>query len=506
MEENQHIVVRKEKVGSLRENGINPFPNTFKPKHTSAELSKRFENDDKEALVAFEGEKFSLAGRVMLMRDFGKLAFLQLQDSAGRIQLGVSVDSLGQDKPFYKFFAKHVEVGDIIGVEGYMTRTNKGELTLQVERYEILNKSSRPLPEKWHGLSDVETRYRQRYVDLIVNQDVKDVFKKRSHIITAIREFFDDKDYMEVETPMLHGTASGAAAKPFLTHHNALDMGMKLRIAPELHLKRLVVGGFDRVFEINRNFRNEGVSVRHNPEFTMLEFYTAYQDYKDAMETTENMIEHAAMKVLGTTEIEYGEHQISVKAPFKKLSMKEALLEIGGVAESDLETLESLKAAASSRGVKLSEWADYGQAFLELFEELCEEKLIQPTFVYDYPTSTSPLSRCHDDNPEWTQRAELFCVGRELGNLFSELNDPVDQANRFQGQLDQAEAGNDEAMAYDEDYIRALEYGLPPCAGVGVGIDRLVMLLTNQPSIRDVLLFPHLKAEAKAEVEVEEAS
>ena len=491
MEENQHIVARKDKIAALRAQNINPFPNTFKPKHSCAELSKRFETQDKEALEKVE-ERFSIAGRVMLLREFGKLAFCRVKDTTGVLQVSVTVDFVGDN---YATFKKHVDVGDILAVEGFMTRTQKGELTLQAERFEIQNKSARPLPDKWHGLSDTETRYRQRYVDLIMNEDVKDVFKKRSQIISECRNFLEVQGFMEVETPMLHYNASGAAAKPFETHHNALSLDMKLRIAPELHLKRLVVGGFDRVFEINRNFRNEGVSVRHNPEFTMLEFYGAYMDYKDAMDLTSEMISTIAQKVCGTTELEYGEHKVSLQAPFKQLSMRNALLEIGGVKESDLETIDSLQVCAKSRGVQLSKWGDYGQAFMELFEELCEDKIINPTFIYDYPTSTSPLSRCHDDDPEWTQRAELFAVGREIGNLFSELNDPTDQANRFQDQIDQAKKGNDEAMAYDEDYIRALEYGMPPAAGVGVGIDRLVMLLTNQPSIRDVILFPHMRPE-----------
>ncbi|MFT7433238.1 MAG: lysyl-tRNA synthetase class 2 [Alphaproteobacteria bacterium] len=492
METNQHIQIRQEKVNNLRSMGINPFPNKFKPQNKCADLSKRFENDDIDALAAV-GETFTIAGRVMLLREFGKLAFFSLRDASGRLQCSVAVDGIGKDT--YQIFKKHVDLGDIVGVKGQMTRTQKGELTLAAEYFEIINKSMRPLPDKWHGLNDTETRYRQRYVDLIMNDEVKETFKKRSQIVSAIRDYMTEADFMEVETPMLHHKASGAAAKPFETYHNALSMDMKLRIAPELHLKRLVVGGFDRVFEINRNFRNEGVSVRHNPEFTMMEFYAAYWDYHDLMDFSAKLMEHVAQKVMGTTDLTYGEHKISLKAPFAKLSMKEAILTIGKVDEKDLETIESMKAVAKSRGIELSKWGDYGQCFLELFEELCEEKLINPTFIYDYPTSTSPLSRPCDDNPEWTERAELFAVGRELGNLFSELNDPVDQANRFQDQIDQMESGNDEAMAYDEDYVRALEYGMPYAGGMGIGIDRLVMLLTNQPSIRDVILFPHLRPE-----------
>tara|TARA_R110000868_G_scaffold190862_1_gene434809 strand:- start:110181 stop:112154 length:1974 start_codon:yes stop_codon:yes gene_type:complete len=492
METNQHIQIRQEKVNTLRAQGINPFPNKFKPGNKCAELSKRFENDDIDALAKVE-ETFSIAGRIMLLREFGKLAFFSVRDTSGRLQCSVAVDGIGKDQ--YTLFKKMVDLGDIVGVTGKMTRTQKGELTLAANSFEIINKTKRPLPDKFHGLSDTEIRYRQRYVDLIMNDGVKETFVKRSQIVAAIREYMTAAEFMEVETPMLHHKASGAAAKPFETYHNALAMDMKLRIAPELHLKRLVVGGFDRVFEINRNFRNEGVSVRHNPEFTMMEFYAAYWDYHDLMDFSAKLMEHVAVKVMGTTELTYGEHKISLKAPFEKLSMKEALLTIGKVEEKDLETIESMKAVAKSRGVALSKWGDYGQCFLELFEELCEEKLINPTFIYDYPTSTSPLSRPRDDNPEWTERAELFAVGRELGNLFSELNDPVDQANRFQDQIDQMESGNDEAMAYDEDFVRALEYGMPYAGGMGIGIDRFVMLLTNQPSIRDVILFPHLRPE-----------
>ncbi|MAF31194.1 MAG: lysine--tRNA ligase [Magnetococcales bacterium] len=496
METNQHIQIRQEKVNALRDMGINPFPNKFKPKHTCADLSKRFENDDKDTLENVT-DSFTLAGRIMLLREFGKLAFFSLADASGRLQCSVSVDTTGKEQ--YDIFKKYVDMGDIIGVEGRMTRTQKGELTLAADRFEIINKSKRPLPDKFKGLSDTETRYRQRYVDLIMNDDVKETFKKRSQIVSAIREYMTEAGFMEVETPMLHHKASGAAARPFETYHNALSMEMKLRIAPELHLKRLVVGGFDRVFEINRNFRNEGVSVRHNPEFTMMEFYAAYWDYHDLMDFSAKLIEHCAIKAMGTTELTYGEHKVSLKAPFTKLSMKEALLTIGEVSEDDLVSIESMKAVAQKRGVQLSKWGDYGQCFLELFEELCEEKLIDPTFIYDYPTSTSPLSRPKDGAEEWTERAELFCVGRELGNLFSELNDPVDQANRFQDQIDQMDKGNDEAMAYDEDYVRALEYGMPYAGGMGIGIDRLVMLLTNQASIRDVILFPHLRPESGSE-------
>lgn len=494
MEDNQLIQARREKFATYAQMFPITHPNHFKPKDKAADLQDKYKELDKEALNAIDNpETHVVAGRVMLLRTFGKLAFAQIQDTSGRVQISLSVDGLGEES--FKQLKDVLEIGDIIGAEGTMTRTNTGELTVKASHVLMINKTLRPLPEKWHGLSDKETRYRQRYVDLIVNEDVRDVFKKRSKAIAAVREYLIDQDFMEVETPMLHQNASGAAAKPFLTHHNALSMDMKLRIAPELHLKRLLVGGFDRVFEVNRNFRNEGVSLRHNPEFTMLEFYTAYADYEDAMKLTEELIAYTAQKVCGTTEVEYGEHKVSLKAPFKKLSMKNAILEIGGAQESDLETIETIKAFAASKGIKLSEWGDYGQCFLELFEELCEEKLIQPTFIYDYPTSTSPLSRCHDEDKEWTQRAELFVVGRELGNLFSELNDADDQEQRFIDQIEQAKKGNDEAMEHDKDYIRALEYGMPPAAGVGIGIDRLVMLITNQPSIREVLLFPHLRPE-----------
>ena len=349
MESNQHIQIRQEKVNALREMGVNPFPNKFKPKHKCADLSKRFEDDDKTTLEE-NGEVFAIAGRIMLLREFGKLAFFSLVDNSGRLQCSVAVDTIGKEQ--YDIFKKYVDMGDIVGVEGHMTRTQKGELTLAADRFEIINKSKRPLPDKWRGLSDTETRYRQRYVDLIMNEDVKETFKKRSQIVSAIREYMTEADFMEVETPMLHHKASGAAAKPFETYHNALSMEMKLRIAPELHLKRLVVGGFDRVFEINRNFRNEGVSVRHNPEFTMMEFYAAYWDYHDLMDFSAKLIEHCALKAMGTTEIEYGEHKVSLKAPFAKLSMKEAILTIGGVQEEELESIESMKKAAKDKEAK----------------------------------------------------------------------------------------------------------------------------------------------------------
>jgi len=505
--ENHVLAERHAKFAALAKKQKVMYPNDFRPKHLAAELQKQFDGWEKEKLET-EGNTYSLAGRIMFLRMFGKLAFVQLQDRSGRIQASVAIDGIGAE-PF-ELFKDYVDLGDLVGVEGTLTRTRTGELTLHAHKLVILNKTYRPLPDKFHGLTDVEQRYRMRYVDLFMNEDVRDTFKKRSQIVQEVRNFFLNKDFLEVETPMLLHIHGGAAARPFKTHHNALNMPLSLRIAPELYLKRLVVGGLDRVFEINRNFRNEGVSVRHNPEFTMLEAYHAHLDYHGMMALTENLLSTVCEKVNGTTKITYGEHAVDMSAPFKKLTMREALLKIGGVQESDLETVETIYAAAKARDISLKLGLDYGHAFLELFEELCETKLINPTFITDYPKATSPLARSSDKNPEWAERAELFVVGREMANLFSELNDPAEQAARFKDQVNRAEGGDDEAMPYDHDYVRALEYGLMPTAGLGVGIDRLVMLLTNQPSIRDVILFPTLRPEhgldetVEAEVEVAE--
>ena len=492
---------RRQKYEGLQKAQDVMYPNDFRPQHLASDLQEKFEGWDKEKLEA-EGNNYSVAGRVMFLRMFGKLAFLQLQDRSGKIQTSVAIDGVGEDA--FTFFKEFTDMGDLVGVEGTLTRTRTGELTIHATTFKLLNKTLRPLPDKFHGLSDVEQRYRMRYVDLFMNPDVREVFINRSKIVQALRMFFLEKDFLEVETPMLHTQHGGAAARPFQTHHNALDMSLSLRIAPELYLKRLVVGGIERVFEINRNFRNEGVSVRHNPEFTMIEAYHAHMDYKGMMDVVENAIAHCAESVCGGTDITYGEHQVSLAAPFRRMTMGEALVEIGGVDKQALTTLEGLKNAAKEKDVHLDDKIDYGHAYLELFEELCEEKLIQPTFITDYPKVTSPLARSSDKNPEWAERAELFVVGRELANLFSELNDPLEQAERFHEQVNRGKDGDDEAMPYDHDYIRALEYGMMPTAGMGIGIDRLVMLLTNQPSIRDVILFPTLRPESGLDAKVEQ--
>ncbi len=504
--ENHVLADRLAKFEGLSQKQKVMYPNDFRPKHLAADMQAQFDGWDKEKLEA-EGNTYSVAGRIMFLRMFGKLAFIQLQDRSGRVQGSVAIDGVGED--VFALFKEHVDLGDIVGIEGTLTRTRTGELTINAKEFKILNKTYRPLPDKFHGLTDVEQRYRMRYVDLFMNEDVRDTFKKRSQIVQHVRNFFLDEDFMEVETPMLLHIHGGAAARPFKTHHNALDMPLSLRIAPELYLKRLVVGGFERVFEINRNFRNEGVSVRHNPEFTMMEAYHAHMDYNGMMELTENLLSSVCEKVNGTTKITYGEHDVDMSAPFKKLTMRDALLEVGGLKEADLETVETIYAAAKANNVDLKPGMDFGHAFLELFEELCETKLINPTFITDYPKVTSPLARSKDSDPEWAERAELFVVGRELANLFSELNDPAEQAARFKDQVERAADGDDEAMPYDHDYVRALEYGMSPAAGLGIGMDRLVMLLTNQPSIRDVILFPTLRPETgldeKIEAEVEVA-
>src|SRR5689334_10105790 len=427
------------------------------------------------------------------MRDHGKTAFAHLMDRTGRIQLYARADELGED--FARF--RDLDVGDFIGVTGGMFRTRTGQLTVAVKSFAFLAKSLRPLPEKWHGLKDVETRYRQRYVDLIVNPEVREVFLLRARIIQTLRAFLDARGYLEVETPMMQPLPGGAAARPFVTHHNALDMQLYLRIAPELYLKRLVVGGMEKVFEINRNFRNEGFSTRHNPEFTMLEFYEAYQDYHYLMDLTETLIREVAQKVVGTTSITYQGTSIDLGAPFDRLTMADAIHKYQPhYSLAELAKPEYLRVALAPFDVEVFPTDGVGILQLKLFEATTEDKLVQPTFIVAHPTDVSPLARANDDNPAVTDRFELFMTGREFANGFSELNDPEDQAARFRGQVDAREAGDDEAMFFDADYLRAMEYGLPPTAGEGIGVDRLVMLLTDSPSIRDVILFPQLKGES----------
>ncbi|CAH2030516.1 lysine--tRNA ligase [Trichlorobacter ammonificans] len=492
MEELSELLLqRRRKVNALWEAGINPYPNDFTPRHTSADVVAAY--GSVEQIDAPDAE-FVLAGRIIARRSFGKAAFIQLQDRAGRIQLYVRKDDLGEEQ-FTAF--ESFDIGDIVGAVGFPFRTKTGELSLHLRSIRLLVKSLLPLPEKFHGLTDVETRYRQRYVDLIVNPEVRDLFVKRSRIINLIRGFMSSREFLEVETPMMQPIPGGATARPFVTHHNALDMELFLRIAPELYLKRLVVGGFERVFEINRNFRNEGISVRHNPEFTMMEFYQAYATYEDLMELTEELFCHVAQEVLGTLEFSYQGMPISFKRPWRRLTVKEAVLEYGDIDRKQLEDRDLALAYARSIGLDLPDSIGYGKLLMEIFEEVAEHKLIQPTFVTAYPTEVSPLSRKNDHNPEIVDRFELMIAGREIANAFSELNDPVDQKERFLAQVAEKDKGDEEAHYMDEDYVRALEYGLPPTAGEGIGIDRLVMLLTDSPSIRDVILFPQLRKEAR---------
>jgi lysyl-tRNA synthetase class 2 len=492
MEEKSDVLAqRRAKLDELRLEGINPFANEFRVTHTAAEVQAAHTDHDAEALADCSVQ-YALAGRIMARRDFGKAAFLQLQDRSGRCQIYVAQEQLGEE-----IFAlyRRFDIGDIVGITGTPFRTKTGELSLRAASLQLLTKSLLPLPEKWHGLTDVETRYRQRYLDLIVNPEVREVFKKRSRIVSAIRDYMVAHDFHEVETPMMQPIAGGATARPFVTHHNALDMTLFLRIAPELYLKRLVVGGFERVFEINRNFRNEGISIRHNPEFTMMEFYQAYATYEDLMNFTEKLICHVAQAVLGTLQISYGGKAVDLTPPWERLTVREAIVKYGQVDPALLDDHAALLAFARGLGLDLEPTVGHGKLLTEVFEAVAEPHLWQPTFITQYPTEVSPLSRKNDMNPEYVDRFELYVVGRELANAFSELNDPIDQKERFLAQLAEKEAGDEEAHAMDEDYIRALEYGPPPTAGEGIGIDRLVMLLTDSPSIRDVILFPQLRQE-----------
>ncbi|WP_163338320.1 lysine--tRNA ligase [Desulfopila sp. IMCC35008] len=490
--DNQTIQQRKEKAEALAELGVKLYSNSFKPENKAAELLPKGQTLEAQQHDE-EGTSYSVAGRVMSMRKFGKAAFFHISDKSGQIQIYVKKDQLG-DELFAQF--KKWDVGDVVGVEGTLFKTKMGELSIQASSITMIAKSVRPLPEKWHGLTDVETRYRQRYVDLIVTPESRETFRKRVEIIRLVREYLNGLDFMEVETPMMQPVPGGATAKPFRTHHNALSMDLFLRIAPELYLKRLLVGGFERVFEINRNFRNEGLSTRHNPEFTMLEFYQAYATYHDLMDLTEDMISSICEQVNGTMQINYQGTEVNLAPPWKRLTMDEALIEVGGLDAELLQDNEAIIALAKEKGIKLENQAGPGKAKTELFELLVEEKLIDPTFITSYPTEVSPLARRNEEDPAVTDRFELFITGRELANAFSELNDPVDQLGRFEKQI--AERGEDDEIhpELDKDYVRALEYGMPSAAGEGIGIDRLVMLLTDAPSIRDVILFPHLKPEA----------
>ncbi len=488
-EKNVEFQERLKKLKALRERGIDPYPNDFKPAHTAASVHERFGGLDAGELDKAADEA-SLAGRIMARRSFGKAAFVHIQDRTGRIQVYFKKDVLGEEG--YALF-KECDVGDIIGVTGRVFRTRTGELTIEAHTLRLLCKGLRPLPEKWHGLRDVELRYRQRYLDLMVNPEVREVFVRRSEIVRFMRDFLRQRGFLEVETPMMQKIPGGAAAKPFVTHHNALGRDLYLRIAPELYLKRLLVGGFERVFEINRNFRNEGISTQHNPEFTMLEFYQAYATYEDLMALTEEMISSMARKILGTTKIEYQGTTIDLTPPWQRITVKEAVLKFSDAGEDIFEDKGKALDFAKGLGLKVSGGLSHGKIIAEIFEEVAEPKFIQPTFVTHYPVDVSPLSRRNSEDPSVVDRFELLICGREIANAFSELNDPIDQRERFVQQLKERAAGDDEAHPMDEDFLRALEYGMPPAAGEGIGVDRLVMLLTDSPSIRDVILFPLLK-------------
>jgi lysyl-tRNA synthetase class 2 len=491
-DENQIIAERRAKLARLREAG-QAFPNDFRRRDLAADLQAKHGAKSKEELEAEKPGPVAVGGRMLLKRVMGKASFATLQDMSGRIQLYINNDVTGAEA--HEAF-KHWDLGDILGAEGTLFKTKTGELTVQVSKLRLLAKSLRPLPEKFHGLTDMESRYRQRYVDLIVNPESRETFIKRSRLVQAIRDFFVARGYLEVETPMMQPIPGGAAARPFRTHHNALDMDLYLRIAPELYLKRLTVGGLEKVFEINRNFRNEGISTRHNPEFTMLEFYEAYRDYRYLMDLTEELLRECAMKVLGTTTLTYQGETIDLGHPFDRLTMAEAIAKYNPKYPlAELAKPEYLRLALGAFDVEVFPTDGVGLLQLKLFEATTEAKLVQPTFIVAHPTDVSPLARANDADPSITDRFELFITGREMANGFSELNDPEDQAARFAAQAKAKEAGDEEAMYYDADYVRALEYGLPPTAGEGIGIDRLAMLFTDSPSIRDVILFPQLKNE-----------
>ncbi len=489
-DENKLIAERRGKLNELRENG-NAFPNDFRRNVVAGELHAKFDARDKAAIDEAEPVRVKVAGRMMLKRVMGKASFATLQDMSGRIQIYVQGKRLPEG--CYDEFKKW-DIGDIIGVEGVMFRTQKGELSIKADEIRLLTKSLRPLPDKFHGLEDQETRYRQRYVDLIMNDPTRKTFLIRSQCVSFIRRFLEKKGFLEVETPMMQAIPGGATARPFTTQHNALDMELFLRIAPELYLKRLVVGGFEKVFEINRNFRNEGLSTRHNPEFTMLEFYEAYADYNDLMDITEEMLRDLAKEVLGSTTVPYQGDEYDFGKPFARMTVTDSILHHNPALKPEqLATLDEARKVAGALDIPLKESYGLGKVQIEIFEKTVEHNLKDPTFITAYPTEVSPLARRNGDNPLVTDRFEFFVGGRELANGFSELNDAEDQAERFRAQVAEKEAGDDEAMHFDEDYIVALEHGLPPTAGEGIGIDRLVMLLTDSPSIRDVLLFPHMR-------------
>ena len=484
LDENHLIAVRKEKLEELQKNGKNPYDVT---KYDREHFSKQIKDNYDE----FEGKDVNVAGRILAKRIMGKASFCTIQDSQGTIQSYVSINDLGEES--YKEF-KTYDIGDIIGIKGFVFKTRTEEISIHAKEVTLLTKSLRPLPEKFHGLKDMDLRYRQRYIDLIVNPEVKDTFVLRSKILKEIRNFMDEKGYMEVETPMLTTVATGDAARPFITHHNTLNLAMYLRIAPELNLKRLIVGGFDKVFEIGKNFRNEGMDIKHNPEFTNMEFYAAYEDYHDMMDMGEQLISTVAQKVLGTTKINYQGTDIDLTPGWKRITMIDAIKEVTGVDFNTIKTDEEAQAIAKEKGVEYEDFKNTrGHIINEFFETFVEETLIQPTFIMDYPVEISPLTKRKKDQPELVERFELFIGGREYGNAYSELNDPIDQYERFVKQVEAKEAGDEEAGEMDEDFVNALEIGLPPTGGMGIGLDRLIMLLTDSASIRDVLFFPTMK-------------
>ncbi|MFQ5561018.1 MAG: lysine--tRNA ligase [Nitrospinota bacterium] len=482
--------LRREKLSEIKKAGINPYVTSFKTSSNSQELKEKYGALEREELESL-GKTCVIAGRIMTRRGYGKTTFLHIQDSRGKIQLYIRKGDV-QDEEYD--LVKKMDIGDFIGVDGTVFKTRTGELTVHCESVKLLSKSLKPLPEKWHGLKDIERRYRQRYVDLIVNPDVKRVFETRSRIISSIRAFLDEREYVEVETPMMQAIPGGATAKPFKTHHNALGMDLFLRVAPELYLKRLVVGGFERVYEINRNFRNEGISTMHNPEFTMVEFYTAYVAYEELMTLTEELFSVILKNTGHDKVVEYGDAELDFTSPWKRYTFHEALKEVGGLKVEKLQNREDVAAECTRLGIAVLREDDKGKLLDKLFSQTVESSLIQPTFITDYPVELSPLAKKKEGSSELVDRFELFIAGREIANAYAELNDPVDQKERFREQAARRDKGDDEAHHMDEDFIQALEYGMPPTAGEGIGIDRLVMLFTNSPSIRDVILFPHMKA------------
>ncbi len=488
-ETNELIEQRLKKLSELRDAGIEPYQGRFEQDANAGALLETYEGRSQEELEQ-KDISASVAGRVIALRSFGKATFAHIQDATGKIQVYLKRDVLGEK---YALVRK-LDIGDIVGVRGKLFRTKTNELTIEVFDFTLLSKSLRPLPEKWHGLRDIELRYRQRYVDLIVNPQVKEIFAKRSAIIKGIRDFLESKGFIEVETPMMHQIPGGATARPFKTHHNALGIDLYLRIAPELYLKRLLVGGYERVYELNKNFRNEGISTRHNPEFTMLEFYVAYKDYHFLMDLTEELFLYIAAKVLGSRKVAFGDLEIDLAPPWPRVPMLEALAS-AGVPEAVMKDREQAAEWARQKKIDLPKTASHGKILDEIFKEVVEPGLVQPTFIIDYPVELSPLAKRKPDNPGLVERFELFIASREIANAFSELIDPIDQRSRFQKQVEEKQKGDEEAHWMDDDFVRALEYGMPPAAGEGIGIDRLVMLLTNSLSIRDVILFPQLKPE-----------